>query len=141
MTDETPLAGKPPRKKSQKRQRNHQVKTNLLDDEFNAVAARARAAGLTMGGYARASMLGDAGPRAQRRLPIDAQLLRAALAQLGKYGNNMNQIAHQLNAQGEDALAADFRRALKEWAEIRDTMYEAMGRETSGNEPEGHTPV
>ena len=86
-------------------------------------------------------MLGNAGPRAQRRLPVDAQLLREALAQLGKYGNNMNQIAHQLNAQGEDALAADFRRALEEWAEIRNTMYEAMGRDPSGNAPPGHTPA
>jgi len=141
MKDDMDHAAAPPRKKSQKRQRNHQVKTNLLDDEFNEVAARARAVGLTMGGFARASMLGDAGIRAQRRLPVDAQLLREALAQLGKYGNNMNQIAHQLNAQGEDALAADFRRALEEWAEIRNTMYEAMGRDPSGTAPPGHTPA
>lgn len=139
MKDELNRAAAPPRKKSQKRQRNHQVKTNLLEDEFNTVAERAQAAGLTLGGYSRACMLGDAGPRAQRRLPVDAQLLREALAQLGKYGNNMNQIAHQLNAQGEDALSADFRRALEEWAEIRNAMYEAMGRDPSSNAPE-HTP-
>lgn len=120
---------KPPRKKSQKRQRNRRVKVNFLEEEFNAAAAKAAQSGLTIAAYARAAMLGDAGPRAKARLPVDATLLRQVLAQHGRYGNNMNQIAYVLNAEGSHkVLEADFRLALKEWGEIRDMILEALGR-------------
>ena len=124
---------KPQRKKSQKRQRNKQVKVNFLAEEFNDAAAKAAQSGLTLAAYARAAMLGNAGPRAKARLPVDAQLLRQVLAQHGRYGNNMNQIAYVLNAEGSHkVLEADFRLALKEWAEIRDTILAALGRTPHG---------
>ena len=64
---------------------------------------------------------GEAGSRAQRRLPVDAKLLRQVLAQHGKYGSNMNQIAYMLNV-GEPAypLVPEIRTALAEWSRIRD---------------------
>ena len=50
------------------------------------------------------------------------------LAQHGRYGNNLNQIAFVLNAEGSHkVLEADFRAALKEWGEIRDLALEALG--------------
>ena len=119
---------KPARKKSQKRQRDKQIKTPLTADEFNRVAARAANAGLTHAAYSRAAMLGDAGPRSKARLPVDAQLLRQLLAQLGKYGNNMNQIAYQLNARADRAGAAQYEAGLHEWAIIRDACLEMLGR-------------
>ena len=115
------------RKKSQKRQRSEQVKTPLTKEEFNKVAAKAAAAGLSKAAFSRLSMLDDAGDRAQRRLPVDAQLVRQAIALHGKYGSNMNQIAYGLNAYGERGLEADFRAALKEWGEIRDAMLQMLG--------------
>lgn len=121
---------KPARKKSQKRQRSAQIKTPLTSDEFNAVAAKASAAGMSFAAYSRAAMLGDAGPRSQRRLPVDAQKMGQALALHGRYGSNMNQIAYGLNAYGERGLEADFRAALKEWGEIRDLMLAALGKNT-----------
>ncbi len=127
-----PDANKPTRKKSQKRQRSEQIKTPLTKDEFNRVAANAAASGLSRAAYSRAAMLGEAGPRSLRRLPVDAQLVRLGLAQLGKYGNNMNQIAYQLNAHGETGLEADFRAALQEWGEIRDAMLAALGKDVDG---------
>lgn len=130
------------RKKSQKRQRNWQIKIPCLEGEFNEAAEASRAAGLSTAAWGRAMMFGgNPGPRSRRRLPIQEQALVKALALLGRYGNNMNQIAHQLNAHGEDALSSDFRRALKEWSEIRDAMYEALGRDPSGSTPTGHTPA
>jgi hypothetical protein len=127
----------PPRKKSQKRQRDHRISIPCTADEFNAVTAKATAAGMSYGAYARAAVLGDAGPRAQRRSPVDAQLLREVLAQHGKYGNNWNQIAYQLNLRAEFTKAADVeqaalevRRALKEeWAPIRGYLLQALGRD------------
>ncbi len=115
-------------KKSEQRQRQKQIKIRCTADEFNTVAAKAAQSGFSTAAYARAAMLGDAGPRAQRRLPVDAQLVREALALHGKYGNNLNQIARALNAEGGRAvLEADLRTALKEWGEIRDAMLQALG--------------
>jgi hypothetical protein len=73
-------------------------------------------------------MLGDEGPRSKARLPVDAQLVRQVLAQLGKYGNNMNQIAYQLNARANRAGDAQFEASLQEWAIIRDACLEMLGR-------------
>jgi hypothetical protein len=124
------IAEKPARKKSQRRQRDKQIKTPCTADEFNAVAAKADAAGMTRAAYSRAVLLGTPGPRSQRRLPVDAQLLRQALALLGKYGSNMNQVAHVLNAEGGRAmLEADIRTELRHWGEIRDAILAALGRE------------
>ena len=133
------MTDKATRKKSQKRQRSEQVKTPLTKDEFNRVAARAAAAGMSKAAYSRATMLGDAGPRAQRRLTLDDVKLRRVLALHNKYGNNMNQIAYQLNARDMGVLEADFRTALKEWEEIRDATLDLIDRLHPA--PEEHAPI
>ena len=114
------------RKKSQKRQRNKQIKTPCTPDEFNAVAAKANAAGMTRAAWSRTVMLGEPGPRAQRRIPADARTLRQILGHLGKVGNNLNQIAYQLNTGGPADLP-ELRLALKEYAGIRNAIYKALG--------------
>lgn len=142
MSDEKPAvhngATKPPRKKSQKRQMQKQLHVPCLDEQFNAAAAKAQAAGLSLSAWCRAKIFdGDPGPRAQQKLPLDAQLARQALAQLGKYGSNMNQIAYGLNAYGERGLEADFRAALHEWGEIRDALLAMLGKTPQPASPEG----
>jgi hypothetical protein len=72
-------------------------------------------------------MLGDAGPRAKTRLPVDAQLLRQVLAQFGKYGSNLNQIAYGIN-RGDPCDLPELRLALKHWGEIRDLILDALNR-------------
>ncbi len=118
-----------PRKKSQKRQRSKQIKIPCTADEFNRVAAKATAAGMSYGAYARAAVLGDEGPRAQRRLPVDSALLREVLAQHGKFGNNLNQIAYQLNARGDRAGAVRYEEGLHEWAILRRYILKALGHD------------
>jgi hypothetical protein len=74
-------------------------------------------------------MLGDEGPRSLHRVPVDGEKIRRVLALHNKYGNNMNQIAYQLNAYDNmRVLEADFRTALKEWEEIRDATLDLLGR-------------
>ena len=73
----------PPRKKSETRQRQKQFKIRCTLDEFNTIAAKANQAGFTPPAYIRAAVLGDAGPRAQRRLPADAQALKKVRLQIG----------------------------------------------------------
>jgi len=50
--------------------------------------------------------LGDKGPRAKRTPPIQGDLLAEAIAALNRVGNNINQIAHHLNAGGHPDRAA-----------------------------------
>jgi hypothetical protein len=112
---------------SNKRRRPRQSLVRWTDEEFNAIAAKAARAGLAIAAFLRAAGLGDAGPRAQRRPTVDKELLIRALGLHGRYGNNMNQISHSGNA-GNPVDLPELRCALKEWGEIRDLLYQALGK-------------
>ena len=112
---------------SDKRQRASQSLIRWTNEEFARAAAKADKAGLAMAAFIRAATLGDAGPRAQRRPTVLKELLIRALALHGRYGNNMNQIAHTGNA-GNPVDLPELRRALKQWGEIRDALLEALGK-------------
>jgi len=125
MTDKAAPAA---RKKSQKRQRNWQIKTPCLEEEFNRAAAEAAATGMSKAAWSRAKMFGgDPGPRWQRRLPLEADKLRRAEVLLIKGGTNLNQIAKNGNS-GFPVDLPELRLALKQWAEARDMLMEAMGK-------------
>ncbi len=113
---------------SDKRQRPHQSLVRWTSEEFARAAAKADKAGLALAAFIRAAILGDAGPRAQRRPTVNKELLIRALALHGRYGNNLNQIAHAGNA-GNPVDLPELRRALKEWEEIRDAIYQALGKD------------
>jgi hypothetical protein len=85
---------------SDKRQRGETVTVRLTKDERDTLDALASRSGLAAGAFMRAAAFGDAGPRAQRRPPIDHVALRQMLGQWGRIGNNLNQIAKHLNAGG-----------------------------------------
>jgi hypothetical protein len=114
---------------SEKRQRDAQIKIRCTSDEFTAVAAKADKAGMSLAGFARAALLGTAGPRSRRRLPVDGTALRQVLGHLGKIGSNLNQIARYLNTGGAPAaVLPDLEAALIENARLRDMLYEALGK-------------
>lgn len=94
---------------SQTRQRLQSVKVALTEAERATVAAGAEAAGLSLSGYARQTLLGQPTPRTRRAAPSpDVQAMARLLGQLGRVGGNLNQLARQAN-QGQplpaDALA------------------------------------
>lgn len=125
MTDQAPP---PKRKKSQKRQRDKQIKTPLTSDEFNRVAARSSAAGLSFAAFSRLKMLDETGERSQRKTSLDMTLAGKLIGQLGYYGNNINQTAYELHAFGERGLAQDFDARKAEIDEIIDRLLELIGR-------------
>ena len=90
---------------SDKRQRGETVTVRLTRDERDALDALASRSGLAVGAFMRAASFGDAGPRAQRRPPADHKALRQLLGECGRVGNNLNQIAHALNAGGSVILS------------------------------------
>ena len=120
----------PPKPKSEKRQRIRQVKTRMTDAEHAAFLARADKAGLAAAAFLRAAAIGESGPRAQRRVPVDSAALRQVLGHLGKAGSNLNQIARYLNTGGGvETVLPDIREALEDFARIRSLIYDALGKE------------
>jgi Bacterial mobilisation protein (MobC) len=112
---------------SDKRQRPSQSLVRWTNEEFARVAAKADKAGLAMAAFIRAATLGDAGPRAQRRPPADHKALRQILGQLGRIGNNINQIARALNTGGQTS-SAELKEARRACQDMRKALLEALGK-------------
>jgi hypothetical protein len=101
---------------SKTRQRNLFINVRLTEDEHAAMTAAAERTGQSMAAFIRQQCLGSPGPRAARRPPVERAALAQLLAQLGKCGSNLNQIARVLNSGGDEPLTiapaiADFREA------------------------------
>ena len=126
------------RRKSDKRQRTETLFARVTPDEKSAFVARADRAGMASAAFMRALALGDAGPRARRRRPIEHQALVQALAALNRVGNNLNQIARNTN-RGMDIDVPQLRDALHQYHQVIAAIYEALGmepaRDNQGQEP------
>lgn len=129
MADDDVSGPAPKRRKSETRQRTELVFARLTPEEKARFVDRADAAGLTTAAFLRAAAIKDAGPRAQKKLPADAQALREVIGHLGKIGSNLNQIARYLHTGGTAAeLLDDIRDILADHARLRDRLYEALGK-------------
>lgn len=120
-------AGK--RRGSQKRQRTKAFNIGMTDAEFAQAEARARTAGMSNAAYGRACVLGEKGPRAKGAPTVNRELLGEALASLNRVGNNLNQIAKQLNSGGHPDRAA-MANARGELVAILELILAALGRAT-----------
>src|SRR5208337_4397028 len=112
---------------SDKRRRSHQSLIRWTDDEFTSITDKADKSGLAVAAFMRAAALGSPGPRAQRRPPADHKALRQILGELGRIGNNINQIARALNS-GEKASLPDLQQALRAYVDIRNRIFDALGK-------------
>ena len=111
-----------------KRQRSVTVTVRLTAEERAHLESLSSRAGLAAGAFMRAAAFGGAGPRAQRRPPADHAALRQLLGEVGRVGNNINQIARSLNA-GQEADIPELREALSAYLGIRNAIYGALGME------------
>ena len=119
----------PPRPKSEQRQRTGQVNVRFTPDELARLDALAAKARLRRGTFLRQQALGDAGPRAQRQPSANQQLLGQVLAQAGKIGSNVNQLAHRANMDGFGAIRkAEMDQVISEISDLRAALMEALGR-------------
>lgn len=98
--------------------RTHGKLVWLTEAENTLLESRATESGLSVASYLRASALGDAGPRARRSPTIEKEALGAAIAELNRVGNNVNQIARALNV-GKDHDPAELDTTL---AELRSAL-------------------
>lgn len=121
-----------PPKKSEKRLRTEVIFARVTPDEKAAFLARADRAGMATAAFMRAVAIGDPGPRARRRPPVDHVAIRQLLGELGRVGNNLNQIARAVNS-GEDINLPALREALASYLPLRDAIFLALGKEPSGD--------
>ena len=121
-----------------KRQRGVTVTVRLTAEERAQLEALSSRSGLAAGAFMRAAAFGGAGPRAQRRPSADHAVLRQLLGELGRVGNNINQIARALNS-GQAADLPQLKEALNAYLGVRNAIYRALGKDPyddhQGREP------
>jgi hypothetical protein len=100
--------------------------------EQAAIKAAADQAGLSVGAFLRALALGDAGPRAVRRPPVERKELARLLGWLGKLGSNVNQLAHGFNRDGILPGFPELLAIRREVGEMRAALMQALGRDHQG---------
>jgi hypothetical protein len=100
--------------------------------EFAQLEAAAERAGLPVGAFMRQQCLGAPGPRAARRPPVERAALAQLLAQLGKCGSNLNQIARVLNSGGDEP--EDIPAAITEFRAVCAEIMRALGRSVAAAE-------
>ncbi|WP_245771847.1 MobC family plasmid mobilization relaxosome protein [Actinacidiphila guanduensis] len=104
----------PRRRLRQSSLRQHRICPRFSDDEWTAVQQAAHAADLSAGGYTAAAALAAASSANPTAAVADyrrgVQELMESNRQLAAVGNNLNQVAHFLNAGGQPAT--DLRRLL-----------------------------
>jgi hypothetical protein len=114
-----------------KRQRTEQMVVRCTPEERAELEARAVRAGLAVGAYLRQQALGGSGPRARRRPPVDADALLLLEGQLGRIGNNLNQLARAANAGGWPSAFA-IEDATQELMATCDAIVGALGKGRAG---------
>jgi hypothetical protein len=99
----------------------------VTEKEHAAIGEAASKAGLAPGSYARGKVLGGSPPRAVRALPVERQALALLLAQIGRVGGNLNQLAKAGNS-GLPVDAREVAPALADLRAIRDEIRALLGR-------------
>lgn len=126
--DDSPNQAPPPQAKKPKQHRSQdkQLKFYCASKQFNAIAAKAKKAGMKTGPWALNTLLSADGAAPAGSL-IDHETLRRTWDLERRAGNNLNQIAYQLNRQGRPTPeAVDI--ALRNYIEIQEAILQALGK-------------
>ena len=116
------------------RRRAEDAKTSFISVRCTAkerarIDEAARQAGLSIGAYLRFLALGEAGPRAVRRPPVERKELARLLGHLGKVGSNINQLAHAFNRDGRVPGRTELDDMRLYVGQMRDALIAALGRD------------
>lgn len=118
----------PPARMRVRDARGRFIAVRCSDQEHANIAEKAAQAGLSVGAFLRSLALGDAGPRAVRRPPVERKELARLLGHLGKVGSNINQLAHAFN---RDRIIPGFPEILairEDIRQLRAALMKALGR-------------
>lgn len=112
---------------SEKRQRAHPRSIRFTHEEELLIAEREQATGLSFAALVRHGLFNTPPPRATRHPPVEIQSAARVLAQLGKIGSNINQLAHYAHLGKFRSEEIDM--ALRDLAELRIACLKALGQE------------
>lgn len=121
-------AKSPPARMRVKDARGRFIAVRCSDKEHESITEKAAQAGFSVGAFLRNLALGDAGPRAVRRPPVERKELSRLLGHLGKVGSNINQLARGFNQTGVLPGFPDLLAARQDIREMRDALMKALGR-------------
>lgn len=105
------------------------IGVRCTDGELSAIDAAADRAGLSIGAFARAVLLGSPEPRARRRPPVEVREIARLFGEIGKIGSNVNQLAHHANAARALPKLSELRSINFYLMEMHDALMRALGRE------------
>lgn len=109
--------------------KNSFISVRCTAKEREAINEAATRAGLSIGAYLRTQALGNAGPRAVRRPPVERKELARLLGHLGKLGSNLNQLARAFNREARPPGLDELIAMRKHLVELRDALMAALGRD------------
>jgi hypothetical protein len=115
------------RRKSETRQRQRVRHVRFDRTEDAALESAASKAGLSVAAFVRERTLGRAGDRSLRKR-IDLAELGRLLAETGKIGSNINQLARVANSNGDLPTADRLDEIWRELNGIRSELMRALGR-------------
>ena len=120
---------------SQKRRTTARIAVNCTPAQKAEIMKKIDATGLSPSAMCLAVLL-DVPLPARRRPSVDTQLLAKVLAELGKIGSNINQIAYHLNAgRPGDVTEGSIQAALTELLEWRTALMQSLGYERNRRPP------
>ena len=120
---------------SQKRKVTARIAVNCTPAQKTAIMQKVDATGLSPSAMCLAVLLDVPLPK-RRRPSVDATLLAKVLAELGKIGSNINQIAYHLNAgRPGDVMNGSIEAALRELLEWRTALMQSLGYERNQKPP------
>lgn len=120
---------------SQKRRTTARIAVNCTPAQKAEILKKIDATGLSPSAMCLAVLL-DVPLPVRRRPSVDTQLLAKVLAELGKIGSNINQIAYHLNAgRPGDVTEGSIQAALAELLEWRTALMQSLGYERNRKPP------
>ena len=116
-----------PRRGTETRQKSVPVTTRYSPAEFAQLDEAASRAGLTRASFQRVQSLGTPPKtRSTRRAPTERELLAKALGQLGRVGNNLNQVVRAVNI--DRAEREQIMLVIADLRELLPVFLQALGR-------------
>ena len=118
---------------SENREKTKVVGVRVNEEEHFELALKSEDAGLSIPAFVRKKLLDEVFTQPRKAAPsLDKKLLSMILAQLGKLGSNMNQIARRLN-EGGNVNAEKITGAVVDFEVLRDEILKAIKRPPSDN--------
>ena len=117
------------RPKREEMYRNHRITVRFTETEFSIIKTAAKQANMSLASYVRTQVLKG---KVQTKIEIVADVpeIKKLLAEFGKIGSNLNQIAKYFNQGGilSQEMRGEINKRLRDLYEMKYKVMEMAGR-------------